>query len=145
GWTSVLVSIFFVSGLLFFNLGIIGFYIGKIFKEIKYHPLYLGKDSTFSSNINLKYFKGNRFYLSIYLSITTLDKRSYKIDTYQLTDAIDQALKETNNIHGHFTLKVDPLKNPKNFIETGFYYMDSLIEPVCKKNDFQFFENNKVS
>jgi len=83
--------------------------------------------------------------LSSYLSPTPWDKRTFKIDTYQLTDASDQALKETNNIHGHFTLKVNPLKNPKNFIETGFYYMDSLIEPVCKKNDFQFFENNKVS
>src|SRR5699024_12700924 len=66
-------------------------------------------------------------------------------DTYHLIDASYQALKETIIIHGYFSLKVDPLKNTKNFIETCFYYMDSLIEPVCKKNDFQFFENNKVS
>ena len=54
GWTSVMVSIFFVSGLLFFNLGIIGLYIGKIFNETKYRPLYLVKDTTFSSNTNSK-------------------------------------------------------------------------------------------
>lgn len=47
GWTSVMVSIFFVSGLMFFNLGIIGLYIGKIFNETKGRPLYLIQDKTF--------------------------------------------------------------------------------------------------
>lgn len=50
GWTSVMVSIFFVSGLLFFNLGIIGLYIGKIFNETKNRPLYLIQEITFKKN-----------------------------------------------------------------------------------------------
>lgn len=54
GWTSVMVSIFFVSGLLFFNLGIIGLYIGKIFNETKDRPLYLIQDKTFSKKDDLK-------------------------------------------------------------------------------------------
>ncbi len=82
--------------------------------------------------------------MASYLNPTPWDKRTFKIDTYQLTDSVDKALEETNNTQGHFTLKIDPLTNPKNIIESGFYYMDSLTEPVCKKEDFQFFENDKI-
>jgi len=41
GWTSVMVSIYFIGGLLFANLGFIGLYIGKTFDEIKNRPLYI--------------------------------------------------------------------------------------------------------
>ena len=40
GWTSVMVSIFFIAGLLFANLVILGLYVGKIFDETKKRPLY---------------------------------------------------------------------------------------------------------
>ncbi|GGJ59707.1 glycosyltransferase family 2 protein [Virgibacillus salexigens] len=46
GWTSVMVSIYFIGGLIFFNFGILGLYIGKIFNETKDRPLYLIKDTT---------------------------------------------------------------------------------------------------
>jgi dolichol-phosphate mannosyltransferase len=41
GWTSVMVSIYFIGGLLFANLGLIGLYIGKVFDETKNRPLYI--------------------------------------------------------------------------------------------------------
>ena len=41
GWTSVMVSIYFIGGLLFANLGFLGLYIGKIFDETKNRPLYI--------------------------------------------------------------------------------------------------------
>ena len=44
GWTSVMVSIYFIGGLLFANLGFVGLYIGKIFDETKERPLYIIKD-----------------------------------------------------------------------------------------------------
>ncbi|MFD1334069.1 glycosyltransferase [Oceanobacillus iheyensis] len=40
GWTSVMVSIFFIGGLIFFQFGIIGLYLGKIFNETKNRPIY---------------------------------------------------------------------------------------------------------
>lgn len=46
GWTSVMVSIWFIAGLIFFNFGIIGLYIGKIFNETKGRPLYLIREKT---------------------------------------------------------------------------------------------------
>ncbi len=46
GWTSVIVSIYFVGGLLFANLGILGVYIGKVFDETKGRPLYVIRERT---------------------------------------------------------------------------------------------------
>jgi len=44
GWTSIMVSIWFIGGLLFANIGLVGLYIGKIFDETKNRPLYIIKD-----------------------------------------------------------------------------------------------------
>lgn len=46
GWTSVMVSIYFIGGLIFFNFGILGLYVGKIFNETKARPLYLIRETT---------------------------------------------------------------------------------------------------
>lgn len=45
GWTSVIVSLYFIGGLLFANLGIVGLYIGKIFDETRRRPLYVVKET----------------------------------------------------------------------------------------------------
>lgn len=47
GWTSVMVSIYFIGGLLFANMGILGLYIGKAFDEAKNRPLYIVQETTF--------------------------------------------------------------------------------------------------
>lgn len=44
GWTSLMVSMFFMSGIILLVLGIVGIYIGKIFNEIKRRPLYVIDD-----------------------------------------------------------------------------------------------------
>lgn len=41
GWTSLMVSMFFLFGLLFGILGVVGLYIGKIFDQVKNRPLYI--------------------------------------------------------------------------------------------------------
>ena len=48
GWTTVVVSIYFIGGLLFANLGILGIYIGKIFNETKDRPLYIVQETTWT-------------------------------------------------------------------------------------------------
>ena len=40
GWTSMLISIWFIGGTILLSLGIIGEYIGKIYKEVKRRPRY---------------------------------------------------------------------------------------------------------
>jgi dolichol-phosphate mannosyltransferase len=41
GWTSLMVSLYFLCGLLFANLGILGLYVGKAFDQAKGRPLYV--------------------------------------------------------------------------------------------------------
>jgi putative glycosyltransferase len=41
GFTSLMLSIWFLSGIVIMTLGILGLYIGKIFQEVKRRPLYI--------------------------------------------------------------------------------------------------------
>jgi len=47
GYASIVVSIWFLSGLIIFILGIVGLYIGKTFEGMKQRPLYLIDERTF--------------------------------------------------------------------------------------------------
>lgn len=49
GWSSLIVSIYFIGGIIIAILGIIGIYLGKCFDEIKRRPLYIVADSTFGN------------------------------------------------------------------------------------------------
>ena len=44
GWASLIVSLWFFSGLTIFILGIMGIYVGKIFDEVKGRPLYIARE-----------------------------------------------------------------------------------------------------
>lgn len=44
GWTSVMVSLFFLTGVVLADLGIIGLYLGKVFDEAKKRPLYIVRE-----------------------------------------------------------------------------------------------------
>ena len=41
GWTSLMISLWFIGGAVLTSIGIIGEYIGKIYKEVKQRPRYL--------------------------------------------------------------------------------------------------------
>ncbi|OIK15653.1 glycosyltransferase [Bacillus sp. MUM 116] len=49
GWTSLVISIWFVGGLQLMGLGIIGEYIGKIYFEVKKRPRYAIEKDSFSA------------------------------------------------------------------------------------------------
>jgi len=44
GYTSIIVSLFFIGGIILLVLGVIGEYIGRIYEEVQNRPLYLIKD-----------------------------------------------------------------------------------------------------
>jgi dolichol-phosphate mannosyltransferase len=41
GYTSIIVSIWFLSGVLITTIGVCGIYIGKIFDQVKGRPVYI--------------------------------------------------------------------------------------------------------
>lgn len=47
GWSSLIVSLYFLSGIIISILGIIGIYLGKAFDETKRRPLYIIRTTTF--------------------------------------------------------------------------------------------------
>lgn len=48
GWNSLIVSLYFIGGIIIVMLGIIGIYLGKTFDESKRRPLYIIRKTTFS-------------------------------------------------------------------------------------------------
>lgn len=50
GWTSVMVSLFFLFGVLFLNLGVFGLYLGSIFHEMKGRPIFVIDRTTFGDD-----------------------------------------------------------------------------------------------
>ncbi|MFP5112646.1 glycosyltransferase family 2 protein [Bacillaceae bacterium C204] len=51
GWTSLVISIWFVGGLQLMGIGIIGEYIGKIYHEVKQRPRYAIEADNFTSKV----------------------------------------------------------------------------------------------
>lgn len=44
GWTSTMVSLWFIGGVILANLGILGLYLGRVFNEVKNRPLYVVRE-----------------------------------------------------------------------------------------------------
>lgn len=76
---------------------------------------------------------------------TPWDKRNFNIDTYEVLDYSEEALRKTDALEGHFTLKVNPLESPELLLKYGFYYMDTLIEPVCQQENLTVFHKEGTS
>lgn len=53
GWSSLIVSLYFIGGLIIGILGIIGVYLGKTFDEAKKRPLYILRRATDSAGVEL--------------------------------------------------------------------------------------------
>ncbi len=46
GWTSLIVSIFFLGGIIIFLIGVLGIYLIRTFDETKKRPLYIIRETT---------------------------------------------------------------------------------------------------
>lgn len=60
GWSSLIVSLYFLGGIIISTLGIIGVYLGKTFDEARRRPLYLAREFVnFKKIISLSELNGN--------------------------------------------------------------------------------------
>ncbi|MGY0692056.1 GNAT family N-acetyltransferase [Virgibacillus sp. FSP13] len=80
-----------------------------------------------------------------HLRPTPWDKRNFSINTYEVMSLTEEALSETDQQEGHYTVKIDSLQSPEKLLNHGFYYMDTLIEPVCKHEKFMPFDRDGTS
>jgi dolichol-phosphate mannosyltransferase len=45
GWASLIVSVYFIGGLIMVNMGVLGLYLGKVFNATKNRPVYLVRET----------------------------------------------------------------------------------------------------
>lgn len=57
GWSSLIVSLYFIGGIIISILGVIGIYLGKTFDETKKRPLYIIDQMTFEENSDDRHVK----------------------------------------------------------------------------------------
>lgn len=50
GWSSLIISLYFIGGIIIATLGVIGIYLGKTFDESKKRPLYIVRRTTFDEH-----------------------------------------------------------------------------------------------
>lgn len=55
GWSSLMVSVYFLGGIIIAILGIIGVYLGKTFDEVKRRPLYIIADATEAVSVSPRF------------------------------------------------------------------------------------------
>jgi len=68
---------------------------------------------------------------------TPWDSTVFGIDCFEITRADAKTLSHATETVGHYTVKVDPLADKKLLHQYGFYYTDTLIEPVCDRERWQ--------
>ena len=60
GWTSVIVSLWFLFGVLFLNLGVLGLYLGSVFDEVKGRPPFVIEQTTYGQGSGVTTSAGSR-------------------------------------------------------------------------------------
>lgn len=73
------------------------------------------------------------------------DRVAFGIDCYELRSSDPETLARARHTPGHHTLKVDPLEPTGTLHRYGFYYCDTLLEPVCPRERFVPFEHPRVA
>jgi len=69
------------------------------------------------------------------------DSETFGVDCYEIVSVSEQALHQAEKQPGHYTLKVDPLADKALLHRFGFYYVDTLLTPVCRKDDLHLYEH----
>ncbi|MBM3373623.1 MAG: GNAT family N-acetyltransferase [Betaproteobacteria bacterium] len=64
------------------------------------------------------------------------DSAVFGRDCYEITAAEEDALRAAASSPGHYAVKVEPLADKAALHRHGFYYVDTLLEPHCRREGF---------
>jgi len=64
------------------------------------------------------------------------DTAAFGVSCFELDGACEEALAYAASTPGHYTVKLDPLADKSLLDRYGFYYTDTLLEPVCDASRF---------
>jgi len=78
------------------------------------------------------------------LKPTPWDSAVFAMPCYEITDSNDEILKQAAATPGHYTIKIDPLSDKALLHRHGFYYVDTLLEPVCREDQLIHHSNPAV-
>lgn len=67
---------------------------------------------------------------------TPWDSKVFGVYTAEILEYSARTLDEAIKRPGHYTLKLNPLADKALALQYGFYFCDTLLEPVCKKGEF---------
>lgn len=73
------------------------------------------------------------------------DRAAFGIDCFEIHTPDEATLSHAAATPGHYTVKVDPLVDKALLHEYGFYYTDTLIEPVCAADRVVRYVRDDVS
>ncbi|PKO43616.1 MAG: GNAT family N-acetyltransferase [Betaproteobacteria bacterium HGW-Betaproteobacteria-22] len=82
---------------------------------------------------------------SKYISQTPWDSKVFGLFTAEINTYSEEAIQACYRQAGLYTLKLNPLADKSLANKHGFYYCDTLLQPVCKRTDFVAFENLNTS
>ncbi len=114
GWSSLIVSLYFLGGIIIANLGIIGIYLGKTFEQSKNRPLYLIRSQT--SNL-FKDDKKNK------LTIFAMTEKGYAVLT---------------RIIPSFKNNIETVISSRDLNMQKDFYLE--IKSLCENNDINFVD-----
>lgn len=83
--------------------------------------------------------------ISTYISETPWDSKVFGFFTAEINTYSEDAIQACYKQPGLYTLKLEPLADKSLANEHGFYYCDTLLQPVCKRADLVAFENQSTS
>jgi hypothetical protein len=115
GWNSLIVSLYFIGGIIIAILGILGIYLATSTRA--------RSGRCISSDALLS--------MSTLIKPTPWDTAAFGMPTWELTGYSEAALQQAAQTAGHHTIRVDPLADKRLLDQYGFYYCDTLIEPRC--------------
>ncbi len=78
------------------------------------------------------------------LSPAPWDTAIFGMPCFEITSLNEDVCRWIDAHSGHYTIKVDPLHDKSMLHEHGFYYTDTLIEPVCDRKSFRRYADPDV-